>query len=286
MKVTSDLLLRLQAYKHWFEVLKKYPSGAELTDLLQDTDLDLEDLYFARHYFNFSEEELKIYNERCKIIECGGHVLRSFNINNSNWIYNSENIKNSNFVSNSENVLGSSEIKSAINVVGGTDIINSKDIKYSVSIADSDNISASHDIINSSYIDWSNIINSSSNLKDCEFCYKSQNLQDCHFCGFVTNSKHCIFCNNITDSEYQIFNKSVTINEFELVKSALSFQLDAEKVHLINIDENRHLDARFSYDLRFDRMFEQLSENFYGWVGSLPQFDEQIFLLLFFTTLK
>lgn len=54
----------------------------------------------------------------------------------------------------------------------------------------------------------------------------------------------------------------------------------------MNIQSEKHLDNRFSYDLRFDRMFEQLSDDFYGWVSSLKQYDEQLFLLLFFTTLK
>ena len=286
MKVTHELLVKFKAYKRWFEVIKKYPEEVELVDLLQDTDLDLDDLYFARHYFNFNDQELKVYNSRCNIEECGNHVLQSFQINNSNWIYNSSNITNSNFISNCDKVQGSSEIKSGVDIIDCENVINSKNIKYSKNIADSENISTSTNIINSNYINWSKVITSSQNLEECEFCYKCYNLNDCYFCGFVNNSKHCLFCNNISNTEYQIFNKPVTWDEFERIKEILHLQLETENVDLMDIRSDRHLDARFSYDLRFDRMFEQLSENFYGWVGSLPQYDEQIFLLLFFTTLK
>lgn len=65
-----------------------------------------------------------------------------------------------------------------------------------------------------------------------------------------------MFCNNISDAQYQIFNKEVTLQEFEKCKEILMWQLENENVSLIKIDEKRHLDARFSYDLRFDRMFE------------------------------
>lgn len=286
MKITPELLKKVRAYRQWFDVLKKYPNGIELIELLQDSELDLDDLYFARHYFYFNTDELEVYNNRCQIQNCGDHVLRSSAITNSNWIYNSKNISNSNFISNCENVNNSNEIKSGINVIESVHVINSKNVKYSQNVADSSDIFTSNNIINSNQITWSNIINSSSKLEECGFCYKCQDLNNCYFCGFTENSKYCLFCNNISDAEYQIFNKPVSPLEFAQTKEKLLYQLEAEIVNLINIDETKHLDARFSYDLRFDRMFEQLSEDFYGWVGSLPQYDEQIFLLLFFTSLK
>lgn len=112
-------------------MLKKYPDGTELIELLKDPDLDLEDLYFARHYFYFNEEELNTYNDRCQIKNCGDHVLRSAFIENSNWIYNSKNIKDSKFVSNCEKVENSNEIKSGIDIIESTHVINSKKVKYS-----------------------------------------------------------------------------------------------------------------------------------------------------------
>lgn len=86
--------------------------------------------------------------------------------------------------------------------------------------------------------------------------YKCRNTKDSYFCGFVENSNHCMFCNNIENAEYQIFNKQVTREEFEQVKEILLLQLQAENIDLLNVDEKKHLDRRFSYDLRFDRMFE------------------------------
>lgn len=286
MKVTRELLVKLKACQQGLDLLDKYPEGASLIELAQDPDTTLEDFFFARHYFHFTEEELELYNKKCNIINCNGHILQSYDVINSNWVYKSNNIIDSNYISNSEDVKKSNEIKSSITVNSSENIINSKNISYSQNIADSNNILTSNNIINSSNIKWSQIINSSHDLEECNFCYKSDNLNECSFCGFVTNSKHCLFCNNISDTDYQIFNKTVTWQEFERVKKELEIKLESETVDLLNIKEDKHLDNRFSYDLRFDRMFEKLSEDFYGWVSSLPYYDEQIFLLLFFTTLK
>ena len=286
MKITRELLIKLKACQHGLDLLNKYPEGATLIELADDPDIQLDDFFFARHYFHLNEEELKVYNKKCNIIECGDHILRSSDVKNSNWIYSSNKIQNSNFINNCEDVSGSSDVVSAVNVINSNNIINSKNIKYSQNVADSNNISTSNNIINSNYINWSHVLNSCQNLEECQFCYKCQNLNDCYFCGFVENSKHCIFCNNVSNVKYQIFNQEVTWQEFERVKEMLMLQLEVEKVDLLNIREDRHLDNRFSYDLRFDRMFEKLSEDFYGWVSTLPQYDEQLFLLLFFTTLK
>lgn len=286
MKITEQLLTKLKACQHGFEILKKYPDGATIVELANDPDVTLEDYFFARHYFHFTEEELQLYNKRCNLKHCGGHVLQSFNVTDSNWIYKSHDIQNSNYISNCNDIKNSSEIKSAINVLNSQDIVNSKNIQYSTKVCDSENIFNSDNIINSHQINWSKIITSSSNLEECQFCYKSRTLNNCYFCGFVDNSENCIFCNNISNAQYQVFNQPVSLNEFEQIKELLLLHLETETVNLLQVNEKRHLDARFSYDLRFDRMFEQLSEDFYGWVGSLPQYDEQIFLLLFFTTLK
>lgn len=286
MKITRDLLVKLRACQQGLDLLEKYPDGATLTELAEDPDVTLEDFYFARHYFNFSDEEMEIYNRHCHLEECGGHVLRSSNVKKSNWVYNSQDIERCEYVGHSEKVRDSREISNSIDVNTSENVINSKIVKYSDNVADSDNIFNSENVINSSYINWCGVINSSFMLDDCQFMYKCRNTKDSYFCGFVENSNHCIFCNNISDAEYQIFNHEVTQAEFERVKEMLLIQLQAENVDLLNVNEKMHLDARFSYDLRFDRMFEQLSEQFYGWVGSLPQYDEQVFFLLFFTTLK
>ena len=285
MKITSKLLTKVKAYPNWFNIIKKYPDGVQLVELLKDPELQYEDLYFARHFFNFNSEELKIYNDRCNIVN-SDHVLRSYDIENSAWIYNSNNIIKSTYVNNGETVTDSEEIVSSIDIMQSANIINSKNVRACARVADSEDIKTSRDVINSYHIGWGKAINSCSNLEESSFCYKCRDLKDCSFCGFVTNSKHCMFCNNISNAEYQIFNQQVTKEEFERINEMLWLQLSNENVTLIDIDDTKHIYSRFSYNYRFDRMFEQLSEDFYGWVGSLPQYNEQLFLLLFFTSLK
>lgn len=286
MKITRDLLVKLNACQQGIDLISKYPDGATLEELADDPDLTLEDCYFARHYFNFSDKELELYFKKCEISRCGDHVLRSSKILLSDWIYNSTNVQKSQYVKHGENIISSRDVINSIDVTESNEIINSKKVLYSTLVADSDNISNSENVLNSSFINWSKVINSSFMLDDCSFVYKCRNTKDSLFCGFLQNANHCLFCNNISDAEYQIFNKPVEPNEFERVKELLQVQLSTEQVNLIDIDPKRHLEPRYSYNLRFDRMFERLSDQFYGWVGSLPQYDEQIFFLLFFTTLK
>jgi hypothetical protein len=116
MKVTRELLTKLKACKQGFDLINKYPDGATLIELANDPDTTLEDFFFARHFFHFNEEELELYNKKCNIINCNGHVLQSYDIINSNWIYRSNNVSNSNYVSNSENIKDSNEIKSSIEI--------------------------------------------------------------------------------------------------------------------------------------------------------------------------
>ena len=70
-------------------MIDKYPDGAELTELANDPDVTLEDLYFARHYFSFNDEELKLYEQKCHIEGGSAHVLRSSYIKDSKFVYNS-----------------------------------------------------------------------------------------------------------------------------------------------------------------------------------------------------
>ena len=237
MKITRDLLIRLKACQQGLDLLEKYPDGATLIELAKDPDLTLEDCYFARHYFNLNEEELKLYNQICQIEDCGDHVLRSSQIKNSAWVYNSTAVKDSSYVSRSESISECKEIVNTINADQSENVINSKNINYSKNVAESDNIACSHNIINSSYINWSNVINSCYELEDCAFVYKSHNSRECYFCGFVEDSNHCLFCNNISNAAYQIFNKEVSVEEFEQTKEILLLQLQAENVDLLNINE-------------------------------------------------
>lgn len=167
MKVTHDLLVRLRACEHGLDLLKKYPDGATLIELANDPDTKLEDFYFARHYFCFNSEEMEVYNHHCQIERCGDHVLRSSQITDSNWIYNSTHVDKSSYINSCKNINTSFEIVNSVNVEGSKNTINSKNINYSDKVADSDNISNSNNVINSSYINWCNAINSSFLLDDC-----------------------------------------------------------------------------------------------------------------------
>ena len=177
MKVTRELLVKLKACKQGLNLLDKYPEGATLVELAQDPDTTLEDFFFARHFFQFNQEELELYNKKCNIVNCNDHILQSYNIINSNWIYRSNNVTNSNYVSSSENINDSDEIKSSIEISDSQNIINSKSISHSFNVADSDNIMASNNIINSSNIKWCQVINSSHDLEESNFCYKSNSTR-------------------------------------------------------------------------------------------------------------
>ena len=80
-----------------------------------------------------------------------------------------------------------------------------------------------------------------------------------------------------------IFNKEVSIAEFEQYKEELMNRVVFENNDFIKINP-RKLDAeeRYKFSFRFDSVFDGLSPEFYGWVGTIINYNEDDFMNLFF----
>ena len=283
MKVTTELLEYYNAPEEYVEFLKgKYPSGIEFTQLVDSGLATTELLHYIRQYCELTEEEFKLYESFCNI-KNSDNIWYSQTVSNSKNLYSSEGVVNSNFVRNSSDVYDSTNIYNSSFIKNSEEVAHSTDIKNSYKVMESQSIDYSHDIARSNQIAWSNNILNSSHLDDCSFVYKGNDLVDCHFCGFVNNSRRCLFCTNIKDKEYYIFNKEVSPAEYEEFKEILISKTEDEKSGLILINQSKHLsEERFRLNRRFDSIFNGLSKEFYGWVGTAPNYSDDVFLNLFF----
>lgn len=278
MKVTNEILKRFGLQfkdgidsMEFFEFILRYYG-----------EYPINLFHYINNYYRLSEEEFGLY---CAVfqIKDSSNFWNCFKIENSKNLFNSFSINDSNFIRNSSQVMNSTDIFNSIVVLDSKDVAHSNCVKRSRAIIESQNIDNSDNIARSNNISWSSVILNSSNLSDCSYTYMSQDLVDCHFCGFTKNSRHCLFCVGLENKEYYIFNKPVTQMEYEMVKEKLLSLLEEEQSKMIKVNESKHTaEERFKLNRRFDTIFEGLSSEFYGWVGTLPNYSDNTFVDLFF----
>ena len=156
-------------------------------------------------------------------------------------------------------------------------------IQYSNIILQSSNVNDSNYVVGSTLVSWSDVVFQSTNVRDSSYVYCADNVLDCHMCGFVENSRHCLFCFNISGQEYRIFNKKVDPMVYEDIRTELMAQLSGEMPEFIKLtDAQIYPENRFQYRRRFDSIFDGLSPDFYGWVGTILGYSEDTFFDLFF----
>ena len=290
MKITTELL---EKYNCDPEIIKfvenNFPNGASPLEIMANGELPINFLHTMRLLFIDSPEEIKRYNELCGLIDCdrainseqvknGKIVIRSSYVEDSSYVFDSTHIFNSHYIYNSSNINNCEEVNLANSIDNSNLIIKSTNVRDSYSICESD------------YINWSKNILFGRNINDSQFIYKSNDLVDCYFSGFLRDCKHCMFCSNLEGAEYYIFNKQVGRDTFETWKESLMFMLSDEDEFssfiTVYSDEKINVYKRYKYNLRFDNVFNGLSEDFYEWIGNLPNYNEQNFLNLFFRERK
>ena len=283
MKVTKELLEKYQACKEGLEFLDKfYPDGAEVLQIVKEHEISSEMLHFARRYFSLNEEELAKYFELCKVRKGCKYIWDSTKIENSSYIYNSNNVLNSKYVRGSLNIYDSTDIYESDNVQDCENIFNSKNVENSQLVMLSNDIEYSSNIFNSANISWSKMILHSSEIEESNYIYGSQFLQNCHFSGFLKHCNNCLFCYGLKDADTFIFNQPVTFNEFEYWKEKLIGILNLENEEFIQIKENVHDSERFSVNTKLNSLFNSLSKDFFGWISTVLNYNEDLFLDLFF----
>lgn len=284
MRITVDLLKRYNACKQSIDFMQaNYPNGAEAIEIMQRKDIPLHFLHFGRQYLDVNDEEIQLYKQICRIDDKSRYIWYSNDVSNSTGLMNAHHVNNSSFVRDSFQINNSNHIYNSNNISNCDDIAHSTNIKDSNKILESHDIAESNDVARSNFISWSSSILNSFLLEDCSFIYKSDNLNDCHFCGFIKNSKHCLFCTELKDKEYYIFNHEVSPTVYEKYREELLLQLQAETPCMINVFSTKYsAEERFELSTRFDTVFNGLSDAFYGWIGTLPNYSDEVFINLFF----
>ena len=281
MKITLELLKKYNTKKAHIEYLEgEGLIGKELIDLI-DYEVPVEILFHLRKYLKFDEEEEKAYNSFC-------HIESSSNIWNSISVKDSHDLMNSSFVENSTRVRNSRSVVDSICVYDSTKVRSSGDVVFSNEVYDSDmvlnstRVFESEQVARSEDIVWSSNVFRSKNVRDSSFIYQSENIEDCDFCGFMKNSNHCMFSTNLEGKEYYIFNEKVSPQEFTQFKEALRERLATELPHMIIAESDGEGGTRYVFAPRYDSVFNGLSKEFYGWVGTLPNYSDEKFIELFF----
>ena len=300
MIITLDLLKQYNACDSTYQYIKEnYPDGAEAIVLARDSNISLDDLHFAVKYFDLDENELEEYRRICKI-EKSKHVWESSKVYNSEVVFKSNHVDGSKFIFNSENITESTHVfNNSLGISFSSEVVNSINVDNSSLVYESSKISVSNEILRSKRISWSDVILYSSDISDSKFIYQSEELTNCYFCGFCKRCKNCIFCDGIEDEEYMIFNQKVspkdfseileqllnkiTLNEVELVKE--EYPQENGLISIVNKNSMRYIE-RYNISPRYDSVFDNLLPNFYGWVGSLPNYSEDVFINLFFRKLE
>lgn len=284
MKVTVEALKFYEASDSLISFFKNtYGEEVTIEEILKGEKESLDLLFFLKSYFSFSAEEEELYNKKFSIDNNSFNVFESVNIHFSKNITLSTEVEDSYNIVNSKEVLGSSYIYDSQKIQKSNNIYNSNNVKNSSKIINSFDVDRSNDVFLSKSISESDIISHSANIQKSGYIYKSENLEDSYFCGFCKRVKHCLFCLGVEDKEYMIFNQEVPPQDFFQWKEELFFSLNGERKDFIEIHPLEKLkNDRFSYNGRLDAIFEGLSRNFYGWISSLPNYSEDVFLGLFF----
>lgn len=283
MKITYELLNQYKACEsglNWFR--ENYPNGVELAELITNPNLTYEQLFWGAKYIKPSAEELAAYNARLSIVD-SERVVRSKSITSSHDIFNSTVVTDSAYITDSLAVFNSNNILGSEDVVNSSNVFNSEYVEESQKIIMSKGVHYSDSILNSHEVGYcSNLLNCT-DLLNTIYCYNSQNVENSAFCGYCCDCKNCLFSLGLHGESYCIFNQHVSIDEWEKFNEILKMALQSESSTFIKINPFLVVTAaRFQYSFRLDSLFDGLSQNFFGWVGTLPNYNEKIFLDLFF----
>ena len=239
-------------------------------------------LHYIRKWFELDEEELKLYFSQCGVDEESHFVWDSSDVTNSNAVSASTDVVDSSYVWHSEHINDSQNVYTSNTVVNSSDIYRSEEIHSSNKIIQSKNVSHSNSVLNSNSVEWCENISYSYDIEDSKYVYKSNNVSKCFFSGFLRNCTNCICCTNLVNKDYYIFNEPVTPLEFEKAKEELFSKLENETSTFITIDQQFHRENRVKSYFRLDNIFDGLSDEFYGYIGTIMNYNESDFLSIFF----
>lgn len=254
----------------------------ELIDFINHPDIPIHYLHYGRQYFRANGEELAAYFKRCNVDEQSRHIYGSTDIKCSSRVVDSNDVSESRMVRYSTHVDYSNYIYNSKDILHSNHVVGSEDVKDSNFIFDSQYVTMSENIVQCKAVDYAKLLMYCEDMMNCAYLVKSAHCEDCMFGNFLTDCKNCLFCSGLTEKEFYIFNTEVTAAQFYSVRAALDEFLATEDNNFVTVAPKDYTSNRYSYSMRFDSIYEGLTPNFYGWVGTIPQFNEDVFLNVFF----
>lgn len=203
-------------------------------------------------------------------------------------IYESENIIDSSYVVESENVQDSAHIFYSTNVSGSRDVVecdevsNSKQIFLSSMIDNCEkvvksmNVSDGKNICESSMICESRDVFKSSNIFSSKQIERSKNLTDVYFSTQCEDSSHCLFCFDIKNQNYMLFNEPIDHARYELIKKQYNKYFTDYLCFASGWYRELATASSPRIHYNFNSHYAKISDKFWKWVESLPNFNPQI----------
>lgn len=252
-----------------------YPNGIELSVLLEDLNVPKDIIYWAESYLPLSTQELEDITKLLKI-KNSTRIFHSHNIETSdlvsysNNIYNSHTIRDCKYVDHSDLCYNSQDVNNSSFVVSSSMVDDSEYCVKSSNVDESKDISLSQNISNSSHI------YASSFITDSIMVYNSEMVEKSYFSSNLKNCKRCLFSHNLNGKELYLFNAPISETVYNQVVRALIIKLTHETLKLYQEKEDLFLGVLLCPEMNFSLFFKDISQDFWTWVKTLPNFDGHI----------
>ena len=276
MFITAEILKKHKACDQGIKYVERfYPNGVEMIDIIRDKHINKEFLHWGREHLTNGPEELAAYCESCNITEAEGFWY-SVNVHNSKYVVKSKDVKDS------RSIFESSGIINCKDVVNTDEAESSSQIFYSTMIDGSSKVCKGNNIVSSTNICNSTMVVRSINVIDSSTVFDSSEIIGCntvsssHFCQKCTDISNCLFCDGLSSAEYHIFNKPVDPKMYELFEKQYLKYMSAYLNFITEWPADLVAGAYVTPTRKFDDWFHPITDKFWKWVRTLPNFDSML----------
>lgn len=273
MFVTAELLRKYKACDQGIRYIERfYPEGAEMVDIIRDRHVSKEFLHWGREYLTHTPEELEAYCIACNIINSDGYWY-STNITDSKYVVKSKNVKDSRGIFESSDILHCQDVVNTDDAEESGLIFHSSMIDKCEKVCKGNNIVASVNICNSTMVARSENVIDSNTVFDSSEIIRCNTATNSHFCQDCKNIDHCLFCEGLEGAEYYIFNKPVDRNLYEMLEKQYKKYMTVQLDFISNWPKDLIASTYVAPTRKFDDWFHPISDKFWKWVRTLPNFD-------------
>ena len=280
----DDLLKYGSCFETYSFMLRYYPDGAELTEIMKHKYMTPSFLHFGFENFTTNDEEKALYYELVGI-DCADPrtIYECERVKNSSLIQFSKDVVDSTEVKQSENIECSEFIYECDNVVGGRLVGGSHFIFDSQRVLMCDNITNSANVVDSVYVVDSNSIIGCKNITTCRWLRDCEDAEECYLCADCSNIKYCLFCSGIHDAEYMIFNKQVDKKKFDLISKQLLMMMKGYEMNIMGNWNTESIDwSSPTINRHYIKQYAAVPETVWKWAKTLPGYDAHVLYCITF----